>query len=531
MGKELDFQNEDYRKQIIDEILGDENERRKKDHLKRFEVMSDRQHDFVVAKLKSEFGEKALEEMRLITSINLTKRIVNEKASIYTEEPERVFNNMSKKDEQLAIDMFEAVKLNVKMKKANKVYKLHAQGAIMVTPNPAKKIVDVRILRPHQYDVVPVPDAPEEAAAYIISQFDKEKLIQTIDQLDQKIADREDYKRTLMRFVWWTPEFNFKTNGHGELIITDPQDGEEPLEIPGMTPNLIKRLPFIDLAGEKEFEFWIRLGQNVVDFNIDYSATWSDMMTISKMQGYAQAVLTGDIEQLPNNIKMGPLHVLMLPATSTSEVATKFEFVNPNPDLEGSLNAQERLLNNFLTSEGLDVDIVTSSPTGGQRFSSALERMLAQIDKFKATKDDFDLFKDAEVQTFELLRDWNNALQEFDFLKEDFKKGKLPENAYIEVNYKKPETVQTQSEKEDSVIKRLEKNLITKIEAIMELRGIEEKEAKKVLEELNLEKEENMKRFASMVNNQTPPDGEDDGEQDPEKDVQPEDDVRDGNSE
>ena len=526
--EELDFLSQDFRKMVISEILGDENEKRKKEHLKRFEVMSDRQKPFVIDKLKDEFGEKAVEEMRLVTSINLTKRIVNEKASIYSEEPERLFQNLNESEKTIINDQYEAARVNVKMKKANKVYCLHDQGAIMVTPNMAKQIVDMRILRPHQYDVIPVPGAPDTAAAYIISVFDKERLIQDSDNVDQKIADDEDYKKSLMRFIWWTDDLNFMTNGKGELIMSTDEDGFEV----GIFPNPIGRLPFVDIAGEKEFEFWIRQGGNIVDFNIDYSATWSDTMTISKLQGYAQAVLVGDMEQIPENIRTGPLHLLRLPASSTTEVPTKFEFVNPNPDLEASLNAQERMLNNFLTSEGLDVDIITSSPTGGQRFSSALERMLAQIDKFKATKDDFDLFKSAEMEVFNLFRDWNNVLQDVEFLREDLKRGKINEKSFLEINFKKPETVETKKEKEDSIINRFEKGFMTKIEAIAEMRGIEEKEAEKIEEQIRAEKDANAKRMRDIMNqNPDDPDNEDeDGEPNPEEDIQPEDHVRDRNS-
>lgn len=523
MPQQLQFENEEWRAARIGEILADENENRKKEHLKRFEVMQDRQHGFVKDKLITEFGEKALSEMRLVTSVNVTKRFVNSQASIYNEEPERIFTDVNEAEESLISDIYEAAEIDKRLKKANKVFKLHDQGAIQVFPNKRKNIIDLRVLRPHQYDVIPWPDEPEIAAAYVISAFDKEKLIRYVDGLDQEIADKEDYKKSLMKFIWWTDDFNFMTDGHGKVIVTeDPETGEAQ----GVNPNPIGRLPFVDLSFEKEFEFWIRQGKNVVQFSIDMAACWSDVMTISKMQGYAQAVITGDVDDLPDNVKTGPLHLLILPKSATSDESPTFQYVSPNPDLKGSLDALQMLLNNFLTAEGEDVDLVSSSPTGGQRFSSALERMLAQIDKFKATKDDFDLFRSAEVQVFDLIREWNNAIQDKDFLKPEMKRGKLNEKIVLDVNFKKPETIQTKQEREDGIYKKFEKGFTTKVRALAELENIDEKEAEKRLEEIQAEKEANAGRFRDMMN-QNQGGAEGGGEEQSRTEVQPEGNIRD----
>jgi len=88
---ELMIEDQGFRKNVIDEILGDENRRRKEDAKTRFEVYRDRQERFVLEKLREMFDPTTVKEMRKITSINFTKRIVNEKASIYKDPPERLF--------------------------------------------------------------------------------------------------------------------------------------------------------------------------------------------------------------------------------------------------------------------------------------------------------------------------------------------------------------------------------------------------------------------------------------------------------
>ena len=72
-----------YRKKIIAETTNQENIQRKKDAFIRNEFYRKRQREYILGTLRQEFDEKTIREMRKITSLSLTERIVNEKASIY----------------------------------------------------------------------------------------------------------------------------------------------------------------------------------------------------------------------------------------------------------------------------------------------------------------------------------------------------------------------------------------------------------------------------------------------------------------
>lgn len=485
-----------FRAEVLTEIRGDENKLRKREAWRRYEVYRDRQDEFVELKLKKEFGEKSVSEIRKITSINLTKRICNKQASIYSIQPKRTWTEATDEEIKLIEAHYKCSKINVKLKKANKYYKLMDQCAMYVVPKFGE--ICAKVLTPHQYDVVPSEEDPERGSIYILNTFDKSDFEINYDDKNQKIADTEDYKKTLQRFVWWTDEVNFITDGHGE-VMAPPIDSPNAVVgglANGMLKNPIGLLPFIDIAWEKDFEYWCRMGKNKVDFNIDFSTILSDWATVSKLQGYAQAVVVS--EEPPNNMLVGPTRVVHLKVTSTTTVEPKFQFVAPAPDLASTLDGIKMLLSLFLTAEGLDPKTI-SGTTEGEKFSSGIERLLSMLDQFEATRDDFDLFEWVEEQKFILFKEWNNNLQGTDFFREELVGPRFGDKMKESILFAKPEVVQTRSEQEDSVIKRLDKGLITFIEAIMELRGVTEDEAKDISENIEGEKDVRLKNIQERM--------------------------------
>ena len=170
----------------------------------------------------------------------------------------------------------------------------------------------------------------------------------------------------------------------------------------------------------------------------------------------------------------------------------EFKFENPSPDLKASIDLNDRLLNLFLTSRGRDQSAVNT--VGGVKdYSSALERHLAMIEKFEATADDLEVYHDVEQQVFNKLRRWSNELQGTRYpdkhhgLIPELQLGAIREDLKMSVKFARPEAIETKKELEESVIRRLERGLITEVEAVMELREVSEDEAIKVVERIRSE--------------------------------------------
>ena len=478
-----------FRKRIIEEIESDENKRRKAEHQKRSDVYKKKQRKYVLDMLVKEFSASTVEDMRTCTSINLVKRIVNEQASIYKTEPKRELAGISEQQKAQLDALYSLCGVNKKLKSLNQKYKLHDQAFLQVIPKLGS--IKLRTLAPHQIDVVPSQEDPEHGEIFIVSGYDKANIVAEMDDLEdiqgqgygsknqqqsdgvnEAIADQDDWKQKSKLYAWWTDEYNFLTNSSGEIL-----PGQPTIE------NPIKMLPFIEASGEKDQEFWCDGGSGVVEFNLDFGVVLSDTCNTNRLQSYAQAVISA--EKLPENITVGPNNILLLQLDPTRpEMKPTFEFVSPNPNMDASLDLQDRLVSYFLTSEGIDPKTI-SGKAEGEKYTSGLERLLAMIERFEASHDDYDLFRGVEAKLYKLLSAWSNAMQGTDAIDPALNGGELPVDAQMSTQFCKPELIKTATEAEDSVIKRMEAGLISKKEAIMELRGVDEERALEIINELD----------------------------------------------
>lgn len=490
----IDFLNPSARKNILDEIRGKENKNRKAESLKQFEILSDRQHQYVVEYLREQFSQKTVKEMPVISSINLAKRITTKEASLYADKPTRIFTTESEAEIEQINALYAAMGFDSKMLKANQVFKLQGQVHLMFVPKGGKLVC--RVLMGHHVDVIPSETDPEVAEAYIISSMDKSEFMsnstdqslnnpsgytpqsgsQYRDGINQKTADADDYKASLERYAVWTKELNFVMDGNGK-ILSDVETIVSPLAEYGI-------MPFVDIANEKDFEYFVRAGSSVTDFSIQYCGALSDLANVVKMQGWGQAFLKGSKELMPENIQIGPNFILKLPIDPNDKVETEFGFANASPDLAGSIQYIEMILSSFLTSRGLDASVV-SGKGQSEKFSSGVERLLSMIQRFEASKSDMEIFRGAEEKSFEIIKAWNNILRGSDLIAADLQIAEIAEETKVVVKYKEPQMIQSRGEQLDSIMKERELGLKSRIDALMELNGIDRDAALKMAEEID----------------------------------------------
>ena len=480
------------RQAIVREIKSEENKSRRAESLRRFEVYKQRQEKFIVDKLESEFSSKTVREMRKILSINLAPRIINQLASVYQHAPEREWSNVTDDQKEYLLKLYDSAKVDTKMMQANRYFKLNDQVIIQVVPRSG--MIQIRCLLPHQVDVIPDANDPEKAYAYIVSVFDKYEYLHDSsntqdlsnpgrnpyrtstysDGTNQTIADKEDYKASLERYEVWTETENFIMDGRGNILSED-------------TLNPIGMLPFVDVSYEKDFEFWVRTGNGIIDFAIDFGAQLSDIANIIRLQGYAQPIIAAD--KVPDNMVVGPNHILFLQLDANRpELKPSFEFANPGSDLQSSLDFLEMSLRLFLTSKGIDPKTI-SGKLDAQSFSSGVERLLSMIEKFEASKADVEIMRWAEMKVYKLLVAWSNYYQGSDVLDESLRFGlQIGPDVEMTVKFSEPQAVQTKTETEDSIIKLLDKGLITKKKALMDLYELNDDQAEQMLAEIEAEK-------------------------------------------
>ncbi len=489
--------NIDERKKIIEAIQSPENIARKMAEQRKFDIYRRRQAPYVLQRLTDEFDVSTVKDMRKVLSINPCKRIVDEQASLYVSEPEREFPDTDDKMKEQIDAVYNCAKVDPAMRLANRYYKLHGQTCLYSVPRKGK--LTVRALTPKDYDVIPDEDNPEEAFGYVLNVLDvdlhrsapqastaekSEQTYQMNDQQNQAIADTNDRKALTKRFVFWTNDLHFTCDGEGKIVDT-PYEGET-AEASALNP--IKRLPFVDIAHEKDFAFFVQIGSDVAEFVIDFLTQLSDLANTCRLQNYSQAIVYSTEE--PKPIKVGPSSVIWMKFDPNNPTAKpEFTFQSPKPDIVGSLEFLNVQLKMFLSSVGLNPGTV-SGKNEIEKFASGIDHLLANLDKFKASKEDMDLFRSAEGELFDILVAWQNEL--FDVtdetgLGDDLKVVKIDAEIEMEIIYVEPHAVQTDSEVETYCITARKEGLMTRKEAVKRMYKVDDAQADAILKELDAE--------------------------------------------
>lgn len=489
----FDLTKKDDRSRLIELTFSSENKRRKTMSLRQTEIYNDRLLQAVYERIAARFSEETAMTMPIVASINLAKRIVDQEASIYKHPPEREYEGLSEQQSEILDIMREEMGFNAKMMQSNRSFKLQNQNHVMIIPKDGKLIM--RVLRNHHIDKIDDMDDPEQAGGYIISGFNKDYIIQnrrsdtnrgsgfrgrfdqwidvSYDSQNSDIGDPEDYKIP-EQMVVWTNEYNFIMDKNGNIV--SGEEIESP--IPGM-------MPIVDISIEKDFEYWVRQGDAVGEFTIEYNVLMSDIHHIVQNQGYAQAYLIAKDDQMPTELVVGPNRVLRLPVDD-SEVRPEFGFANPGSDISGAIQFTNEFLLNFLTSRGLDPDTIATNNSSGQMSSSGIQEFLRMIKRFEASRSDYDIYKKAERELFNVMKAWHNAAQgNPELLDPKFVGATMPEDASCQVVFSGPEMVQTEAEKLEVVSKKIEMGLLSRIEAIELTRDVSRERAMEIAEEID----------------------------------------------
>jgi len=477
----IDLTNAGFLAKVATDIESSDNKRRKRESYLAYDIYNNNQHEHVMACLCRDYPTESVNAMRTVTSINFARRIVDVEAAIYKHTPERSFMAGSDQVEQLLEDHYRLSSLNQKNKMANKFFRLDEQCASMIVPNKKTGTLGIRNLQNWQYDVIPDPDWPEQALAYVIplgtSPADFAARIQGDgrDQVISDVNDGEDIDRK-KKYILWSDEYNFLFTGSGRILT--PEDEME---------NPIGMIPIVDVSGDKQDSFLRQNDNNLARFTIDFLCQLSDHATNIQMQGYAQAVLMA-LEQ-PKNLVVGPQRVLFLQKKKGLDASEQpeFQFINPQPDIQGGMDSLMGFLRMFLSSRGNKTNVVTSSSQTHEAASSGLERLLMMIEQHEMSLDDFMLFEDVERKQFEIIRRYSNYLQGLSA--EEFQLDprlvgpEIGEDVQFEIEFYEPQMVETIADKQARLNERLENGTLSPIRYVMELDNVDERTAIELVRE------------------------------------------------
>jgi hypothetical protein len=463
---------------------------RKKESLKQCRIYEGKIRQYVVEMLEDFFSRDTVKEMPKASSFKVAKKIIQELAILYNENPERTFSGLN--DDQL-----EKIKLLMEdsnypqlVKKAYEYFKLQGQSNLYIVPKKGK--LKIRALKQHSLDIIPDKYDSEEAAGYVVGTgvFNSEnyinnrpenKPIQTIHPSGTPSLTLVDKPKTQGKsedesFVVWTEQENFLMNGLAEIESEETENILSVLDMP-------IKMPFVDVAypSMKDGSYFVDMDSSVTDFNIEYCFGYSLLLYTMIMQNFSLPVFSGLKELMPENLQISPNRPIFLPKDQQGN-GLSLEFVTPSPNLEATKGIQDSMLNTFLSIEGIDPKSVVVGQNQTQGYSSGYERLMAMVDKFESARDDIEIMKVSEHRAALIVAQWMNAARMTDGLLEE---KYIPnsdidlESFAMEVNYKMPEARLTKQEILDYNIKALDAGMKSMIKAYMEVNEIKDEERAK----------------------------------------------------
>jgi len=405
---------------------------------------------YVEQKIANRFSAELVKEVPIVSAINILKKTVDSRAGLYKSEPERGFTDLSEDQEGTVGKIYNDMRANFSLLESNKLYELQKQQThLLIEPKRGRLIA--RPIKAHQVNVVPSEQDPEVGEVYIFSGYNEmlntnKNKIRNQDNNNQKIADYDDYKGAEDRYIVWSKSFHFVMNGNGAIVSGD--DIMSPLAEFGI-------MPIVEISAMKDFSYWREETNDVAEFCVDYNMHQSMLGQICELQGFSQAVLTSPENLMPSYVEIGPNRILKLVTNPAQEGDVKFEYVTPSSDIASVQAFNESLLAQFLSSQGLDSNSI-SGQASADKFSSGVERLLAQIEKFEGSKETMAIYRDGESHLYNVVKAWHNALKGTGVLLPKYETADLPMESEVLVKYSEPQTMLGEIEKLDIAERRMD---------------------------------------------------------------------------
>lgn len=474
--------DEAFRRQVINEIEGPENQARKNEAKKRYDIFKDQTKKYVIQEMQEESEDKSVvaEIKNRAANVSFLRKIIDKKAVLYSPGVRREVpgDELGQGQVDLLVDM---TNLNSVMKKANKYSELFKNALVNPTIYEDKSTgfwrYGIKVLAPYSYDVIEDADFPENARIVIFSYFTSNtspynyaaphqagvrgvgtsSVDFTIgDQINQTIADSPgDEAYPIKHYVWWSNQYHLTTNDKGQIISDRSPEG---------LLNPIGRLPFVDFSTDKDGHYWALGGSDLVDGSILLNVLLTDLYYIAKYQGMGTGYMFG--KGVPKNVKVGPSSFLTLEMKEGDPVP-QIGYATSSPPIGDHLALIEQYVSFLLATNNLEPGTVSGQLSAGSA-ASGIQEMIKRSEITEDLEDQKEIYRDNEPALIKILIKWHNLLLDRGVLDPDFAQiGRV--NEYLKINLKFNEAApfMTELEKLGIIEKRLDLGLDSMIDAIM----------------------------------------------------------------
>jgi len=511
--------DEGFRKDVIEEIEGQENSDRKAQMKKRYDIYKDNTAKYVLERVRAEQGDDAVLEMEnRLTNLSIARTIINKKSLVYKAGVIRTVSDEDGQENQAKVDQIEDIfDLNSKMKKVNKYVELFKNCAAQIVPyedpETGKWRLNLNILQPYLYDVIEDHNNPEIPRCYIFSYYkpnkgassyadeneagrrDQHTAGQTVnfrsgDGHNQIIADSpSDSGPDEKIYVWWSTNYHFTTNEKGQVI---PGMQEDDLE------NPIGMLPFVNFSKDQDGSFWAIGGEDIIDGSIVANLMLSDINYIIKYQGQGVFYMFG--KGIPQHQKVGPSDAIFVEVKNADDPTPQIGFASSNPPIDALISNARNYIAFLLSTNNMNPGTITGDSQGGTSSTSGFHEMLRRAEIMEDIEDQQEMYKDNEPRLFKIIFRWINYFINKKLAHEDIEKiGSVNENVKVALEFLNANEFMTEQDKLDIIERRKELGLDTIIDSIM--RDNTELSEEEAIEKYKKMLEFKQKHLKSMVVN------------------------------
>lgn len=484
---------------IIEEVNGEAEKARRAMHERRHKIYLDGGKEYLLEQIEREFSREAVKEMR-IAPVNLLKKIIKKKCTIYKESP---FRNTELDSDQNLIDYYvEKMSLNEQMLKFDCYRELFSNTVNYIHPIPGGDLIS-RVTPPYLYTLTGSPVDPTKVTSISFNSFDESGLITPLQdvpgggnfsrqtQLETKEGivdslekDIDDGDRV---FISWSESQHITFNEKGEILVQDES---------GDFSNPIDRMPIVLGRKETDVSVWAEQGEDLVDLAMAAQLALSDILTIAKHQGFS--ILNIISEEEPKNLTFGLNRAIWLKQTQDGPQPS-IGYVQASSPISEYKDLVLDIIGLMLSTNDMSVNTI-GGRAQTRNVTSGFQALIEMSDTLEAVELKKPMLKKAEKEMWDIISRWHNYLFDINELSEEARSyGKFSDDFNIEINYSDAKPIESEQERLESVQKLTDLGLITRRDALKKMNpNLTEDQIDVKMEEIEAEKAERMGMMRSV---------------------------------
>lgn len=463
-------------KDILDYVIQDLRSPAKKEcrmhDYKKWLMLNGKTHEIIKEHIQKEFKKpETIEELSArLVPVNILQKIITKLAGVYVEAPARYTLDKNTSDEELLEEYIDDMQLNVRMKEANRYFKLYKRNLMEIYVDEVG-YPQVRNLPKHTYEVYSFSKISPNKPDVVV------KILKEVTDLDKCL------------YAIWTDENHVIVNGKGDILF-------EEMQAMGNTElvNPYGKMPFVYI-NESSLSVDPIQDDDLVRISITIPVILTDLCFAQKYMSWGIIYTIGDVGDVPVN----PNSVIPL---NYDEDGNKPEIgtIKPEVDTEKVLTLVKTLIAILLSTKNLSVGAIKFD-LNAQDVASGVAKMIDSAESVEDKKDQQSYFMQAEDDLWSLIK--NNMIPYWranGMLADEFNKEFSP-TFEVQVIYQEPKVLITDSEKVDLAKKRLDAGFSTlERELAFLYPAMTKDEISELALEISQEKEFNMQLQVSQFN-------------------------------